>query len=144
MEKAQPKPVGGTEAAATSNVHPRDVLKRYLWWGLGFAIFLAICFGIKNEISKPKPTAAQAQALTVCQNVTAKETRSCLITSEWSNEVTLADGSEANGKNFCGYPKMTYERRDENGTTYWRFKTNGSAIMKYRLFPAGESCPKVL
>jgi len=83
-------------------------------------------------------------AQTICPDVSAYQTRSCVMTYEWSNDIKFADGPEANGKNFCTFPLMKYERRDADGTTFWRFKTDGRAEMKYRLFPAGEKCPDVL
>lgn len=37
------------EAAATSGVHPRDVVNKYLWWVIVFSMAIAIAFGIKHE-----------------------------------------------------------------------------------------------
>ena len=90
-----------------------------------------------------KPPAANTQVS--CQDITAYETRSCIMGPKLSNGMKLADGPEANGKNVCIFPMMYYEKTNENGTTFWRFRTEeGYHEMKYRLFPAGEQCPSVL
>lgn len=58
--------------AATSNVHPRDVLNGYLWWVLGFVVIITIAFGIKHEYGdgarQKKPEKTNAQELVVQAN----------------------------------------------------------------------------
>lgn len=40
--------------AASSNVHPRDILNRYLWWVLIFVVVITLVFGIKHKIESRK------------------------------------------------------------------------------------------
>ena len=88
-------------------------------------------------------------ATTICPDASARETHSCVITTSWSNKIKIGD-PEANGMLLCALPGgavlgKTYERLEENGTTFWRFRTEeGNVVKTYRLIRANEACPATL
>ena len=118
-------------------------------WSLVLVFMFLVCpiFGL-FESSTPKQatvSAPHARAQTICPDVSAEETRTCLITSEWSNWIKLANGARDNGKQMCIMPDVPFERKDVNGWTVWRFKTEeGQTILKYGLFSPNDECPDVL
>ncbi len=125
-------------------IHAPKAAKGTLQWILAI-VTAALLIGLPIGTTIAEHDRSAARSSITCQNVSAYKTQSCMIGTEWSNEVTLGDGPEADGKNFCIFPMVQYQKRNEAGTTYWRFKTNvGRVAMKYRLFPAGEQCPDVL
>lgn len=137
----------GKEAAALAVPEPKGVRT----WFFGVALVMAIVMTISSLVHFYRASNEQEQRESVaatatrCSDASAYQTRACELTAEWSNAIKFADGPEANGKNFCVFPMMRFEKTEENGTTYWRFKTNaGRHEMKYRLFPAGETCPLTL
>ena len=78
----------------------------------------------------------------ICKDVSAHETRSCLLNTSWSTWIKFAEGPENNGMQLCFTPGGRFERTDVNGTTFWRFKADEGRLVKaYRLFPGNQKCP---
>ena len=81
----------------------------------------------------------------ICPDVSAHETRSCVLNTAWSSWVKIGDGPVSNGMQMCSTPVSPSERIDVNGTTFWRFKADEGRLVKaYRLFPPNEACPATL
>jgi hypothetical protein len=154
----------GAEEAGTVRRNKRRILYRRIVWSLG-AIFLVwmTIYWSKGPLEKyrvardekktqavleaahPKPTqAAQTQAAWLCPNVSASQTRTCLVTTEWSNWIQFADGAFDNGKQICFPYGVDFERQQVGDATQWRFRTqSGTMEIKYRLFAATDSCATV-
>ena len=81
----------------------------------------------------------------ICPDVSAHQTRSCNINTAWSTWIKAAEGPAVDGMQICATPGGQFERTDANGTTFYRFKTDGGRLVKaYRLFPANTACPATL
>jgi len=117
---------------------------------LGFTAIVIIVFGTyywkqyqqlqKTIVSEKQSAAAEV----ICPDASANETRSCIIGTEWSNRIKFEDPA-FNGMQVCATPGGEYERTEENGTTFWRFKTKEGRLVKtYRLYPASQKCPGTL
>jgi hypothetical protein len=79
----------------------------------------------------------------VCPNVTSVETRSCLLTTAWSNWVKV-ERAEDSGMRLCQTHGALSERKDYDGTTYWRYRSpDGKFLMQYRLFPTQTDCANI-
>lgn len=81
----------------------------------------------------------------ICPDVSAYQTRSCLLNTAWSSWIKIADGPAANGMQVCATPGGESERIQRNGTTFWRFRADEGRLKKtYRLFPPTQECPATL
>lgn len=131
------------ENEATARLAAIRKTTRLLILGLTAAIVL---FGLtvlwSKHLQEPKKTVAvQTPAQTVCPDASSRETLTCLMTPELSTGIKIATMADS-GKRLCFVPSLPFEKSDVNGTTFWRFKTNGGQIpMKYRLFPEEMKCP---
>jgi len=80
-----------------------------------------------------------------CPDVSAYQTRSCVLNTKWSSWIGAAEGAAANGMQICFTPGIEFERQDVNGTVSFRFKTKeGRSVVAYRLCPGGWKCPETL
>lgn len=108
---------------------------------LYIAVTLLLLYADWGNVDTSKPAAAQAPAQTICPDVSAQETRTCLVTSKWSNWIRFADGARDNGKKMCRSLGIESEREDKDGATLNRFRTTkGEVVVKYRLYPLDSSC----
>ena len=81
----------------------------------------------------------------ICRDVSAHETRSCLLNTAWSTWIKAAEGPTVDGMQVCVSPPGKFEREVMNGTSFFRFKADEGRLVKaYRLFPANQKCPAVL
>ena len=82
----------------------------------------------------------KTEDLVICPEMSADETRSCIIGPNWSSWVRTVPGKRA-----CAFPSGQFERKEEDGVIFFRFKTNGGNLTKlYRLVPENEKCPQTL
>lgn len=80
-----------------------------------------------------------------CPDVSANETRRCLVGEHWTNWVKMAEKHEDNAIQPCVYPPGPFERMEKNGTTFWRFRWDKGQVEKqYRLYPISQACPAPL
>jgi len=78
----------------------------------------------------------------ICPDVSAHQTRGCLLNTAWSSWIKIADGPAANGMQVCASPGGEFERTERKGTTFWRFRADEGRLKKaYRLFPPTQECP---
>lgn len=93
-----------------------------------------------------KPSApVETMRSAICPNVSAERTSECLVTSDWSNWIQFARGARDNGKQICFSFGAQFERKDENGVTFWRFRVgDGTQDVKYRLFPTDAKCTDIV
>lgn len=111
---------------------------------LYIAVTLLLLYADWGNVATDRSAVAQAPAQTICPDVSAQETRTCLISTEWSNWIRLADGARDNGKKICHSLGIESEREDSNGATLIRFRTTkGEVVVKYRLYPLDTSCSLV-
>ncbi|MHB1770045.1 MAG: hypothetical protein ACYCPH_03130 [Minisyncoccota bacterium] len=81
----------------------------------------------------------------VCPDVSAHETRDCVLNRAWSTWIKAAEGPADDGMQMCFTPGGKFERRDTDGTTFFRFKADSGHLVKaYRLIPGNKQCPEVL
>ncbi len=81
----------------------------------------------------------------ICKDVSAHETRSCLLNTAWSTWIKAAEGPAVDGMLVCATAGGKSEREVMNGTSFFRFKADEGRLVKaYRLFPANERCPATL
>lgn len=133
---------------ANDNASAALKTRQWLTW-LGYTVtgvmaIVLVTYQLATYEPKPKPVAPQASVQTICPDASAQETLTCLMTPELSTGIKIAVMADS-GKRLCFVPNLPFEKNDVNGTTFWRFKTNGGQIpMKYRLFPEEMQCPDVL
>ena len=97
-------------------------------------------WGWLTEVGTPHSAKAA-----VCPDYSAHETRGCTIGTDWSNWIKPVEGPEINGMQLCFTRGGQFERKNENGTTFFRFKMDKGSITKsYRLCSNSEKCPSVL
>ena len=122
----------------------RSWLKWLIFGIVGIVTIGVVTYKLATYQPKPKLAVAQVPLQTICPDASAQETLTCLMTSELSTGIKIAVMADS-GKRLCFVPNLPFEKNDVNGTTFWRFKTNGGQIpMKYRLFPEEMQCPDVL
>jgi hypothetical protein len=122
----------------------RSWLKWLIFGIVGIVAVGLVTYQMATYEPKKKPATAQASVQTICPDASAQETLTCLMTPELSTGIKIAVMADS-GKRLCFVPNLPFEKNDVNGTTFWRFKTNGGQIpMKYRLFPEEMQCPDVL
>lgn len=81
----------------------------------------------------------------ICKDVSAHETRSCLLNTAWSSWIKAAEGPAVDGMQVCVTPGGKSERKVMNGTAFFRFKADEGRLVKaYRAFPANVKCPATL
>ncbi len=81
----------------------------------------------------------------ICKDVSAHETRNCVLNTAWSTWVKAAEGPTVDGMQVCATPGGQSERVVMNGTAFFRFKADEGRLVKaYRLFPPNEACPATL
>lgn len=99
----------------------------------------------RSASAKPAPARAETMRSAICPNVSAEETRECLVGSSWSNWIQFANGARDDGKQICFSFGVQSERKDEQGVTFWRFRVaDGTQDVKYRLFPADVKCVDIV
>jgi hypothetical protein len=130
----------------------KETLAKTLKWVLAWMVFclfivfpLLVWMGFGEQPKGPQIPAEQRVKSVVCPDVNARENRKCLLTTTWSNWIQFADGAADNGKQLCFTQGAQFERKDENGTSFWRFRVSeGTITVGYRLFPGDKSCPAAL
>ena len=142
--------------AKTEGTNQRNKLKRtarIVTWGIGALVILSLFIWQPSgplqsyarwskEEEQQSEKASTSKSVIICPDVSAHQTRSCLATdTNWTNWFKIGDGQESNGMRMCFGQGVVHERKDENGTTFWRFKAkSGKVNVEYRLFRA-EACP---
>lgn len=109
----------------------------------GAVAAVLIVFPLWGWTTSPLASAPRGVVTTsICPNVSAEETRKCVVTSDWSSWIQFANGSRDNGKHMCASLGVQSERRDEHGVTFWRFRVagDGTQEVKYKLLPANADC----
>lgn len=108
----------------------------------GTVAAVLIVFPLWGWTTSPSASAPRGVAATICPNVSAEETRKCVVTSDWSSWIQFANGSRDNGKHMCASLGVQSERKDEHGVTFWRFRVagDGTQEVKYKLLPADADC----
>lgn len=108
----------------------------------GAVAAVLVVFPLWGWTTSPLASAPRGVATTICPNVSAEETRKCIVTSNWSSWIQFANGSRDNGKHMCASLGVQSERRDEHGVTFWRFRVagDGTQEVKYKLLPANADC----
>src|SRR5487761_2067263 len=89
------------------------------------------------------PTQMLVHQSQICPDMSARETRSCLIGTTWSNWIRPAEGTADNGLHPCLNPGGEWQRKSDEttGITLVRFRTSEGTMNKfYRLFPPTVSC----
>ena len=94
-----------------------------------------------NSLQAPA-TSQPALAIGVCPDASKNETRQCLVGSDWSNWIGLAEGTADNGLHFCSNAGGEREQSPDESETMFRFKSKdgGNLVKKYRLFATSEEC----
>jgi hypothetical protein len=89
-----------TGASATSGVHPRDIVNKYLWWVIAFAVVIVIAFGIKHEVeTKQKNQNVEPQTVAgPLLTLTCDTNHPCVLHEQ--NGLTVLV-SVPGGKNVC-------------------------------------------
>lgn len=78
----------------------------------------------------------------ICPDVSSQGPRSCNLNTAWSSWAKAAEGPAVDGMRMCASPGGQFERKDEGGITFFRFKANEGRLVKaYRLYPGSQRCP---
>ncbi|MCX6787465.1 MAG: hypothetical protein NTY93_03025 [Candidatus Kaiserbacteria bacterium] len=78
---------------------------------------------------------------TLCPDASALETRSCIVTTEWTNWIKPAEGTVNNGMYLRYNPQelVICECKVENGTSFYRFRAKeNQVVLSYRFVQASQ------
>lgn len=116
------------------------------------AFVMFICVPVVNWVQSSYASWDKEHSVTqvFCPDVSAHQTRGCMVNAKWSSGIKIADGPASNGMQLCYTPGVDIKRDDrkqgDGNTTFWFFKAPEGTVVKveYRLFPPKEACPATL
>lgn len=134
--------IGATLIWLNASERAAKTLQTVLAGAIAAVLVVFPLWGLATSPSAPVETIRSA----VCSNVSAERTSECLVTSDWSNWIQFARGARDNGKQICFSFGAQFERKDENGVTFWRFRVGdgGTQVVKYRLVHADATCTDIV
>jgi hypothetical protein len=88
---------------------------------------------------------ARAVRQVICPDISSHEQRQCLLGTDWSSWIKVEDGQLVEGMQVCATPGGQFERMEQNGITYWRFRADvGRLVKMYRLYQPSKKCSMTL
>ena len=129
-------------AVVALNAEALGKAAKVLQWVLATAVFL-LFVGIPVGGHIAIAVGVTTLKRTSCLDVSARETRRCVINTSWSEPLKPANEPEMTGKRLCytpDPPAVEFERVVTSGGTFWRFRsTKGDVLLSYG---ALDTCSK--